>query len=744
MKASCIVLSVLLAAFLAENAAASLMRGDKTITKVVKLLQDMLEKSKEEGDAEKKIYGKFKCYCDTNDAEKTTQIAGLSKTIGLLESAIDSVQSTNGELSAQVGQLKADMAENEQARKDAENIRKKAKAAFEAESKDLQQAIGQMDEAIKVLSAIGADQTLAKSGSDHEKFMAGSKTKSPLLVAIGSEVKTALAAASIFLNPDQKRQVGSFLQAPFTGSYTSQSAQIVGILKDMRDTFKTNLEQATGTEKTDAEAHEKFMKTKNEAFSSMEASFKEKQESLSSNDEALTSKKKQLQVAVKDQADAEEFLASLKVSCEKKAKEYEERNVLRANEAAAIAEAISILNSDSAFETFGSVSATSTGKTKAASFLQLQQRGETVIRRELEEILRSKQSSRLMRVVASVEAGNPFEKVLVEIEKMKSLNEEEGKEDKKNLDWCKKERDENEKSLQDRKDEILALDGDIDQLTTTIDDPTKGLKQQLKDAETSLIQNNDAQVSETKQRTEENVAYQADIKNLVDAEDLLSKAIAVLSKYYEELQKRFDEGNSAAMVQEDPKPPETWDTYKGQSSKGGDAISMLKYILSESKKEETAAHADEEKAQADYEDGMAELKKEQAKLEETLVKLNEDLATSEKTLIEKKEDLKDAKASKSKIEDYLLKIKPGCDFITTNFDLREKNRKTETEALDKAVKLIKETPAYKVAVQKAKEENYGKCKEICVKSEADAKCQACLADVTVPAYCAGHKGTPGC
>merc|ERR1719174_1582613 len=171
---------------------------------------------------------------------------------------------------------------------------------------------------------------------------------------------------------------------------------------------------------------------------------------------------------------------------------------------------------------------------------------------------------------------------------------------------------------------------------------------------------------------------------------------------------------------------------------------MLKYILSETQKEETKAHADEEKGQASYEDSMTDLKKEQSDSEKSLVKLGEDLATSEKTLIEKKEDLKDAKASKAKIEDYLLKIKPGCDFITTNFDLREKNRKTETEALDKAVKLIKETPAYKVAVQKAKEENYGKCKEICVKSEADAKCQACLADVTVPAYCAGHKGTPGC
>merc|ERR1719453_2469597 len=141
---------------------------------------------------------------------------------------------------------------------------------------------------------------------------------------------------------------------------------------------------------------------------------------------------------------------------------------------------------------------------------------------------------------------------------------------------------------------------------------------------------------------------------------------------------------------------------------------------------------------------MTELKTEQKKLEESLVKLGEDLATSEKTLVEKKEDLKDAEVAKAKIEDYLLKIKPGCDFITTNFELREKNRATETAALTKAVKLIKATPAFKVAEQNAKEKGFGKCKSLCVASEAGAKCKACLARVTVPAYCAGHKATPGC
>lgn len=734
MKVSCFTLLALVASSLA-----AVHKGeDKTITKVVKLLQDMLEKSKEEGKTEKNLYGKFKCYCDTNDAEKTTQIASLAKTIGLLESSIESIQASNGELSAQAARLKTDMAENVAARESATNIRTKENVAFTAEETDLKAAVGQMGEAIKVLSEIGGDQTLG-SAQDNKQFMAGYKGPKPLLMALGSEVKNALAAASIFLNPQQKKQMNSFLQAPFTGTYSSQSGQVVGILKDMKATFETNLAEAVATETKDAKSHELFMTTKKSAFDSMESTFTEKQTTLGANDEALTSKKSQLQAATKDKADAEEFQTKLTDMCAKKATEYDERNLSRANEDAAIAEAISILNSDQAFSTFGTVSATSTGATKAASFLQLRRSG---LRSELERVLKVEKSTRLMRVLAAVEAGNPFEKVLIEIEKMKTLNNEEAKEDKKNLDWCSTERTENEKSLQDRKDEIVGLDGDINTLTTSINDPVQGLKNQIKESETNLIQNNAAQGSETTQRTENNVAYQADIRNLVDADDLLTKAISVLSRYYQELEKKIQQDN--ALVQEDPDPPATWDTFKGQSTKGKDAVSMLEFILGETKKEEFTAHTEEEKAQASYEDSMAELKKEQAGLEQSLVKLGEDLASAEKSLVEKNKDLKITKEAQAKIEEYLLKIKPGCDFITTNFDTREANRKIETDALAKAVTLIKATPAYTAAVQSAKHESFGKCKELCVADEVGAKCKACLADVTVPAYCAGHKGTSGC
>jgi predicted nucleic acid-binding Zn-ribbon protein len=171
---------------------------------------------------------------------------------------------------------------------------------------------------------------------------------------------------------------------------------------------------------------------------------------------------------------------------------------------------------------------------------------------------------------------------------------------------------------------------------------------------------------------------------------------------------------------------------------------MLDFISEETTKEEMKAHSDEEKAQASYEDSMTELKKLQKEAEESLASLKEDLATAQKDLLEAEEDLKDTTKDKEAIEAYILKIKPGCDFITKNFDLRETNRGIEEDALTKAIGVIKATPAYKTAKAAEKVEGYGDCKEPCVEDDKHVECLACRADVTIPAYCAGHDGVKGC
>jgi len=141
---------------------------------------------------------------------------------------------------------------------------------------------------------------------------------------------------------------------------------------------------------------------------------------------------------------------------------------------------------------------------------------------------------------------------------------------------------------------------------------------------------------------------------------------------------------------------------------------------------------------------MTDLKKQQKSDEKLLAETQDQLAQAEQDKLEAEEDLKATTKDKEAIEAYLAKIKPGCDFITDNFDTREKNRATEKAALEKAIGLIKGTPAYKTAVNAATVESYGDCKEPCTKNADHVECKACMADVTIPAYCAGHKGTDGC
>merc|ERR1719465_188039 len=310
------------------------------------MLQGMLVKSKADGENDIKLFAKYKCYCDSNAAEKAKAIVDQGKEIELLAGEIAELQASNGKLSTENAELEMAMGDNERARETAQTLRDKANDDFKAEEEDMVNAIGQMDQAIDTLAAIGADQTAAKAALvSQEKFMSHAPAKASLIKLKGN-VKDALKAASVFLSDKQKKSLTSFIQAPFTGTYQSQSGEIVGILKNMRDTFKSNLASARASESAAAESHSKFMKVKEDEFNKMKKSFDDKDKVLGENDDAISTKKTQ-------KADNEEFLAKLQKMCAAKTKEFEDRKMVRANEEAAVAEAVSILNSDEAFESMG-------------------------------------------------------------------------------------------------------------------------------------------------------------------------------------------------------------------------------------------------------------------------------------------------------------------------------------------------------------------------------------------------------
>merc|ERR1719191_9481 len=113
----------------------------------------------------------------------------------------------------------------------------------------------------------------------------------------------------------------------------------------------------------------------------------EKQSLLSDNDSSLATKSTQLETAKSEKAIREEFLGQLIPLCDKKKDEYNHRQSMRANEDAAISKAIAILNKDSAFETFGKVSATSFMQLRSVHLHKADSDSEDSIRLKVKQLL---------------------------------------------------------------------------------------------------------------------------------------------------------------------------------------------------------------------------------------------------------------------------------------------------------------------------------------------------------------------
>lgn len=524
----------------------------------------------------------------------------------------------------------------------------------------------------------------------------------------------------------------------------------------MKDTFESNLEEAKTNEQKQSKAHDELIGTLTDAYDKMKGVYDEKQEELGNNDGDLSTKKDQLDEARTTVEDATEFLDKLLPMCDKKEKQYNVRKVLRSGEETAVAKAISILKSEKAG---GAEDMDSGGKfvQTAKSFLQVSSVSTVATTRlaavrVLKRARETHNSKRLGRVLAFLDAGNPFKQVLKQIANTLELIEEEAKVDKEQKDWCISEREEKDETISEHEGDITSLTDEIDGLDEKIDDPKTGLKQQIKDTNDDIDDNRESQVDETAARRDENIAYQKDIKTIVEAEEALQKAIDVLSEFYKSLDDHNDAGDDEMLLQtkkkakEDPDAPDAGmdEDFEGQSSKGNEVLQTLKDIKDNTHDQQTRAHEDEEGAQHDFEDSMKGLTDDEAESKKTLVGLEKDLADAELELAAKHDEKDETEKEKMKVEQYVEKIKPGCDFVVDNFDDRESNRKTEKTALTKVIGMLEDSPAYKAAKTEADQEAMGDCKDTCVADESHVDCKACLAGVSVPGYCAGHPDNSGC
>merc|ERR1719313_579500 len=160
------------------------------------------------------------------------------------------------------------------------------------------------------------------------------------------------------LNANQKKVLTSFLQAPdefmqrhaalIQTSAAAPSAEIFGVLKQMKEGFETNLAASQEEEMKAQGEYEDVKKGKQEEIAAGTAQIDTKTNELADSDEKNAQSKKLLaETRTTLEADTE-FLAKLKEQCVIFNEQYEERTKTRQLEIQAVSKAAAFLSSDEA------------------------------------------------------------------------------------------------------------------------------------------------------------------------------------------------------------------------------------------------------------------------------------------------------------------------------------------------------------------------------------------------------------
>merc|ERR1719310_2681636 len=145
----------------------------------------------------------------------------------------------------------------------------------------------------------------------------------------------------------------------FLSSGTSQSAgyapasgEIVGILKQLKDTMEKDLGEVMETEKKAKEQYDALMAAKQKEVDALTKAIEDKLTRVGELGVQIVNLKEDLDDTSASLMEDKKFLADLEKNCELKKKEHEANTKMRAMELAALADTIKILNDDDALELF--------------------------------------------------------------------------------------------------------------------------------------------------------------------------------------------------------------------------------------------------------------------------------------------------------------------------------------------------------------------------------------------------------
>jgi len=684
MKSTLVLLAVLLATGASITTRTDAANGGNPIRKVITMMEKMSEKIESEAEKESDLYEKFDCYCKNTVKELEENIM-QAESNPISPADIEKKESEIVALQQEVTKLKDDRIAEEESLKAATAQRGKEHDHYMEEVYEETEVVHSVDTATQALSGPpeGAAAFLQKAK--------GSKSVSKMLRAVERAGR---------VDTEAKQKVTAFLSGQRSAA---DPGYVVGMLSEIKDDTLDEIKVENQTEDAAVENYGEVKTAKKTEISTLLNQFERKMKSIGEMKVEVVNMKHELGEMGESIADDKKMLAELKKSCSKKAADWEARKSARAEEQLALKDTIKILNDDKSLDLF---------RSRSSAFLQLSSNREKARHEALAMVKAARQQDAghpELNFLALALAGKKadFGKVLDKIDTMVELLANESADDTSKQAYCKKEFREVAEKSKTLDAKIKSLTASVTEKKTAItklSEDISGLQKGVKSLDESVAKAGDNRKAEHSEYQESMTSNSAALDLLTLARDHMNKVYnptmvtetTTKSPYdpYALLQSSFIqlkalEANAVSFFQRSSskvqQPPPTFEGgYQKKSEESNGVLKMIDTLSSDIEKEMAVAKTEEENAQADYQETVADAAKKREADMALAASKAQDKADLEGDLNDDKKENAGKKKELAAAAKYTSDLHGECDWLLQHFDLREQARTEEKESLIRA------------------------------------------------------------
>jgi len=720
-----IILALLAGSAYASSYAESSKLKVNPIRKITGLLENMQKEIEAQGAKEKELYDKFMCFCDNGAADLLKTATDAEAANKAATAQLESDTAEKAQLESDIKGHTADLAAAEKDLAEATNIRDKSKADFDA----------------TVGTKKASESALGKAIPAIEKGMGGAALMEFVGPKVFNQIKRALRASS-HMTDGNRATVSSFLQSDTPGS-----AEILGMLKSMKDELSRDIGQLEKDEAAAVAGFTDMKASKQKEIEFADESIESKKERVGTLAVDIVKNKDVVEDSAAEAAAAKKFAATLETQCAAKKTEWAKVCKERADELAAIGEAIGILTDDDALDVFKkSLPAAALNQlpsvdlhsgftghrnmfTGELTLLQSKKAAAGRLQKAFSVISQTAASNRApgmgllfftlrskMRVAQNQNAQGAvdFSEITKMIDEMIAILTKDNKDDLMQKDFCISELTKTEKEKAATEDKLSSLAASIEEMTDASAEMSDKIKA-LQEGIASL----DKDVAEaTEMRKTEHAEFGSTLQLTEIALGLIGKAKNRLQKFYNPtlykappkkemtMEEKIIASGSSALVQQEAAfddtesfvqirlrrahvtkvaPPEAPEAeFGGKSKKSGGVMALMDMIMGELKTSATEASMAEKYAQKEYVELMSDSKDSRTQDLKSLTEAESSKADIESSLTEAKESQMLTLEQSQNVIGTLAKLHGSCDFIIKNFELRLNARTAEIEGLKTA------------------------------------------------------------